>query len=420
MKAFRFLCMLIVVVTLLGVTLTACGGASTPAATETAAASTTTPEASPSTSQSGSTSGDSIKIGGIYNLTGGMSSIDVPTADAAKLAVKEINAAGGVLGKQIDFVVLDAKTDVTTSSNVATQLVEVEKVKAMTGLNDSTFAVAAGQVAQNGKVPYVVCGATTPQMPDMVGDDLFMMSFGDTVQGAAGAEFTYKNLGKKTVWVMFDKGMDYARGLSTYFKTRYEEMGGKVVGQDEYQTGDTDYSSQVTRLKAIKPLPEALYIAAGPDEIGTIVKQIREAGITLPIIGGDGFDTPLLIELGGKANTNDVYYTTHLGLANNSPKATAFKAAYKAEYGKELDSVFGAIGYDAVYLIADAIKRANSDDPEAIRKALAETKDFEGVTGKLSYPDNSRVPNVSVAVVQVVDGQVQFDAEVIPEKVPAP
>jgi branched-chain amino acid transport system substrate-binding protein len=214
--------------------------------------------------------------------------------------------------------------------------------------------------------------------------------------------------------------MDYTKLLGGYFKARFEELGGEILLEDTYEIGDTDYSAQITKLKTLDPQPEMLYIAAGPDEVGIVVKQVREAGILQPIMGGDGYDTPLLVELGGAQNTNDVYFVTSVGLFAKSPKTDAFVSAYQAEYSKAPEVTSAALAYDAVYLMADAITRAASTDPAAIRDELAATQGFEGVTGTISYPPNDGVPQKTVAIIQVIDGVFNPLAQVVPEKVPAP
>jgi branched-chain amino acid transport system substrate-binding protein len=367
-----------------------------------------------------SSSKEPIKVGGIFNLTGAQASNDVPAMEGVKLAVKEINAKGGVLGRQLDLRASDSKTDVTTATNIATQLVQVDKVSTIIGFCDTTYVLAAGPVAQRAGVPLITVWASGPIIPKVVGNDMFLVSYGDNVQAAAGAEYAYNTLGYRNAYLLINKGMDYTKLLGGYFKSRFEELGGKIVAEDSYDLGDTDFTGQITRLKTLNPQPDMLYIAAGPDEVGTVVKQVREAGVMQPIMGGDGYDTPSLVELAGPKNANDVYYVTSVGLFAKSPLTEAFVKAFKDEYGKEPEVASAALGYDAVYLLADAIKRAGSDDPKAIREALATTKDLEGVTGKITYPPGDGVPQKTVAIIKVTDGKLEAVAQVVPEKVPAP
>ena len=367
-------------------------------------------------------SSNTINIGGTYNLTGAMASLDVPASRGSQLAVKEINAAGGVLGKQINYILLDGKTDSATNGNIATQLINSDHVVAFVGNTDSDSALAIGPIAQKAGIPYLTAGATSPKLPDQVGDFMFLAPFGDNVQAAAGAEFMYNKLGCKTAWRFWDKGAEYTTLLAKYWQERFEELGGKVVLDDTYTQGDTDFSAQITRLKALSPQPDCLYVAAlQASDAGAEAKQLRDAGITLPMVGGDGYDGPELVGVGGSAAEN-VYFSTHafISAEKGSDKMKAFIAAYNKEYNTDPESAFAALGYDAVYLMADAIKRANSTDPKAIRDALAATKGFVGVTGTVTYQPGIRVPQKSVTIIAIKDGKYTLGAEVTPDKVPAP
>jgi branched-chain amino acid transport system substrate-binding protein len=365
---------------------------------------------------------DVLKIGGTYNLTGAMASLDVPAANGSKLAVKEINAAGGVLGRQIQYVLYDGKTDSATNGNIATQLVNSDKVVAIVGNTDSDSALAIGPIAQKAGIPYLTAGATSPQLPNQVGDCMFLEPFGDNVQAAAGAEFAVNKLGGKTCWLLWDKGAEYTTLLAKYFKARFLELGGKVVLEDTYTQGDTDFSAQITRLKSLSPQPAFLYVAAlQASDAGAIAKQIRDAGIKQPMIGGDGYDGPELVGVGGTGAEN-VYFTTHslMDASLGTAKVKAFIAAYNKEYGHDPESAFAALGYDAVYLMVNAIKKAGSASPKAIKTALAATKGFDGVTGTVSYQPGQRIPQKTVTIVAIKNGAYTLGAQVVPAKVPAP
>jgi branched-chain amino acid transport system substrate-binding protein len=364
--------------------------------------------------------GNVIKIGMLYNMTGAQASLDVPSANGAKLAAKEINAAGGVLGKQIQLVAYDGKTDAATIGNAATQLVN-DKVVAMFGFSDSDMTMAAAPIAAKAGIVFVTSGATSPKLPEQVPDYLYLACFGDNVQAAAGAEYAVNDLKSKNAYLLIDRGMEYTLLLGKYFKERYTELGGNIVLEDNYQTGDKDFSAQITKLKGLRSKPDLLYIAAGPDDVGTIVKQFRDAGVTQPIMGGDGYDTPLLVQIAG-AGAENVYFTTHslMDPELGTEAVKKFIAAYQAEYKVPPENAFAGLGYDTVKLLADAIKRAGSTDPKAIRTALQATKDLPGVTGTISYPDDSRIPQKGVTVIRVKDGKFTLAAEVVPQKVPAP
>lgn len=362
----------------------------------------------------------SIKIGGAFNLTGGLSSLDVPAANGAKLAAKEINAAGGINGHPVELVLRDGKTDPATVANITTQLIESDKVAAIIGFTDSDSALAAGPICQRAGIPFITAGATSPKLPAQIGSMMFLAPFGDNVQAAVGAEFAVKNFGK-TAYLLWDKGTEYTTLLAGYFKKRFAELGGKIVLEDTYQFGDKDYSAQIAKVKALPKQPDFYYISAMPDDIGTTVKQFRDAGIMGPIVGGDGYDTPLLVEVAGKAADN-VYFTTHalMDAEHGTPAVKKFMAAYKAAYGHDVENAFAALGYDTMRLIADAVGRAGSMDGKAIAKAIEATKGFPGVAGELNYSATAHVPRKGVTMIAVKGGKFTLGAEMVPEKVPAP
>ena len=365
--------------------------------------------------------GNTIKLGMLFNMTGSQASLDAPSANGANLAAKEINAAGGVLGKQIQLVAFDGKSDAATIGTAATQLAQTDKVVAMFGFSDSDMVMAAAPTAAKAGIVFVTSGATSPKLPDQVPDYLYLACFGDNVQAAAGAEYAADTMKAKSVYLLIDKGMEYTLLLGKYFKERFTELGGTVVLEDNYQTGDKDFSAQITKLKGQKAKADLLYIAAGPDDVGTIVKQFRDAGIKTPIMGGDGYDTPLLVQVAGKGAEN-VYFTTHslMDPTLGTDAVKKFIAAYQAEFKAPPENAFAGLGYDTVKLLADAIKRAGSTDAKAIRKALQATKDLPGVTGAITYQEGSRIPQKGVTVILVKDGKFTLAAEVVPQKVPTP
>jgi len=211
--------------------------------------------------------------------------------------------------------------------------------------------------------------------------------------------------------------MDYTITLSKYFKERFVALNGEksVILEDSYQTDDVDFSAQIERLKHLKAKPDVLYVASDPSKCGVIVKQLRAKGVVQAVIGGDGYDTPLLVELGGKAASTGVYFTTHASLSNPSDKVQSFVKAYTEAYKNGPENAFAALGYDTMYLIAEAIKTAKSAKSADIKAALAATQGFEGVTGQVSYKAGSRVPTKSVTILTVKEDKFEFVKEVLPE-----
>lgn len=364
-------------------------------------------------------SGDTIKIGGGFALTGDESALDAPAANGAKLAVKEINAAGGVLGKQIDFIVHDSQYKMDVTQQTAKQFVEQDKIQAMIGYTDTDSVLAAGPTIQAAGIPFITVGATSPKIPSQVGDQMFLACFGDNVQAAAGAEYSLKNFGKNA-YLLWDKGVEYTSLLGAYFKSRFTEAGGTIVLEDSYDDKATDFSAQIAKIKALSPQPDFYYVAAMPYNVGPLVKQMRAAGITGPVVGGDGYDTPDLVSVAGDA-ANNVYFSTHALMSADlgTDGIKKFMAAYKTEYGHDPENAFAALGYDTVYLLVDAIKRAGSMDAKALKTAIEGTKDFKGITGSITF-GTSHVPQKGVTIIKVDGGKFTLAAEVVPEKVAAP
>ncbi len=364
---------------------------------------------------------ETIKIGAIYNLQGSQMFLDFPSSEGAKLAINELNKAGGILGRKLELVLLDGKTDIPTIKAAAKQLVEKDKVSAIIGFSDTDMVLAAAPIAAEAKVVFITSGATSPRLPQQVQDYLFLACFGDNVQAAAGADYAFNTLNLKSSYLLIDTEMEFTLILAEYFKECYLNMGGEIVLEDTYKGGLRDFSKQIKKLKSLDAMPEMLYISSGPDDIGLIIKQFREAGIETPIIGADGFDTPLLTATAGNLADN-VFFATHYFAAEETAESELIKnfiTGYKTEY-ENTPGGFAALGYDAIMLLANAIKNANSIDSEKIRTALLSTIDFQGVTGKISYENGSRIPNKGVTIVEVKDSKFNFITSIVPQNVPLP
>ena len=363
---------------------------------------------------------DAIKIGFPANLTGNAASLDTPMLNGGKLAAAEINAAGGVLGRPIELVVYDTKSDATVISTVGSQLIDSDKVVGIVAYSDSDSVLALGPQIQKAQIPLITPGATSPKLPSQLGNEVFLACFGDNVQAAVGAEFALNNLKAKTGYLLTDIGTEYTTLLSDYFVKTYEHGGGKLLGKDSYKTGDKSFTAQIAKIKALPEAPGFIYAASLVDEVTLILKQLRQAGIDLPVVGGDGYDSPLLIEVGGKA-AEGTYFTTHSYIGvGATPKVQAFMDAYKAANKVDPENAFAALGYDAVKLMADAIKRAGVVDSAKIRDAIAATSGLDGVTGTITYRPNISVPDKSVSVIGVKGGKLFLASEAAPTFVPEP
>lgn len=360
------------------------------------------------------------RIGGGFGITGEMSSLDQPAEQGASLAVKEINAAGGVLGAPLEFIVHDSQTDMVVAAQTARQFVEEDHVQAFVGYSDSDSVIASAPTFQAAGIPYITVGATSPKLPSQLGDMVFLAAFGDNVQAAAGAEFALQQFGGNA-YLLWDKGQEYTTLLGQYFKDAFTAAGGTIVLEDSYEDDATDFSAQIAKVAALAEQPDFYYIAAMPHNIGTAVKQFRDAGLTGPIVGGDGYDTPDLLTVAGAA-ANDVYFTTHalMDAQGGTDAIKAFMAAYEAEYGHAPENAFAALGYDSVKLLADAITRAGGMDGAALQNAIQTTTDFPGITGSITFTPESHVPQKGVTIIAVKDGAFTLGAEVVPSSVPAP
>ncbi len=364
--------------------------------------------------------GEPWRIGGGFGITGEMSSLDQPAEQGALLAVKEINAAGGVLGAPLELVIHDSQTDMVVAAQTARQFVEEDHVKAFVGYSDSDSVIATAPTFQAAGIPYITVGATSPKLPSQLGDQVFLAAFGDNVQAAAGAEYALEQFGGNA-YLLWDKGQEYTTLLGQYFKDAFGAAGGTIVLEDSYEDDATDFSAQIAKVAALAEQPDFYYIAAMPHNIGTAVKQFRDAGLTGPIVGGDGYDTPDLLTVAGAA-ANDVYFTTHalMDAQGGTEGIKAFMAAYEAEYGHAPENAFAALGYDSIKLLADAITRAGGMDGAALKSAIETTSGFPGVTGAITFTPEEHVPQKGVTIIAVKDGAFTLGAEVVPDAVPAP
>jgi branched-chain amino acid transport system substrate-binding protein len=362
----------------------------------------------------GAQSGGGIKVGALFNQTGGQSSLDKPSYNGFRLAADEINAAGGINGTPISIVAYDGETDQTACANNARRMIDRDKVIVIAGLSDSNYALAAGQIAQASKIPFITSGATLPTLPDLVGDYAFLAPFGDDIQAYACADYFVKEKKFTKGYLLIDDSMEFTTTLARFFKQRFEQLGGALVLEDHYMNKDPDFSAQIDRFLAQARDAQFLFISGVPDDAGPIVKQFRDRGVTLPIISGDGFDTPLVAEIAG-SQSYGVFVATHASLENPSPKVQNFVKNYTAKYGNPPENAFAALGYDAMYLIADALKRSsNITNPTALRDAIAATNGLTGVTGTVSYRGGSHVPNKSVTINEIVDRKFVFRTEITP------
>lgn len=365
-----------------------------------------------------SKAGDSntIRVGVNYELTGNNATYGTNLNDGLQMAIEEINQQGGVLGKKIESVILDNKSDATESANVSTRLATRENVIALLGPATSGATKAAIPAAMDNKIPLISASATaddvTLNADGSVKEYVFKTCFNDSFQGVMMAQFGYNELGLKKAAVLADTTSDYAQGLSKAFQETFTELGGEVLSVEAYAAGDTDFRAVLTNLKGKNP--EFLYVPGYYEEVGLIIRQARELGLDVAILGGDGYESPKLLELAGKDALNQVYYSSHYSPMDDSEIVAAFKEKFRAKFNKEPDA-FNALGYDLGYLLADALERAGETDSEKLKVALQETEGFVGVTGTLTI-DQFHNPVKSVTIIEVKDGEPTFLMKLDPEE----
>lgn len=365
--------------------------------------------------KSSSGSGDTIKIGLNLELSGNVASYGSGIATGAELAIKEINDAGGIDGKKIETVKVDNKSDAAEATSAALKLATQDKVIAQIGSATSGNTVAAVQVADQNKMPLISPSGTSTTVT--VNDDgsvneyAFRTCFIDPFQGKIAAQFATDTLKAKNVAIFADSSSDYAKGLAKAFKEEIEAKGGTVVAEESYVAKDTDFKSTLTRLKSKNP--DFIYIPGYYEEVGLIAKQARAAGIDTPLMGGDGWDSPKLVELAGKEALNNTYFTNHYSSEDPDEKIQKFVKAFKEANKDKAPDAFNALGYDSVYWLKDAIERAGSTKGEDIQKALAETKDLSLVTGTFSVDEDHNTIK-SATVLEFKDGKQVFNTKVEP------
>ena len=351
---------------------------------------------------------DTILIGEIGSLTGSEATFGISTKNAIELALKEVNAAGGVKGKKVEVRVYDDQSKPEEAANAATRLINQDQVLLILGEVASTNSLAMARKAQPAAVPMISNASTNPKVTE-IGDYIFRVCFIDPFQGYVMAKFAHDNLKFNKVAVLRDLGSAYSQGLADVFERKYTEMGGKIVAGETYTKGSTDFRSQLTAIK--RASPDAIYIPGYYNDIGLIARQARELGITATLMGGDGWDSEKLFELGGSA-VEGSYFSNHYSPDDPSPRVQKFITSYKAAYGSVPDSL-AALGYDAAMVAVDAIKRAPSFDRAAIRDAIAQTKNFHGVTGSITL-DEKRNATKSAVVLEVGKGKTKYVDTIAP------
>ena len=359
-------------------------------------------------------SGDTIKIGGNLEMTGGSASYGKSAQNGIKLAIDAANANGGVLGKKLELVVADNKSEAAEATNAMQKLIAQDKVIAVIGPNLSSASIAATSINTSAKVLAITPMGTNPNVTvDKDGktkDFMFRACFIDPFQGTVMATFAKDNLKAKNVAILVDNSSDYAKGLAQFFKAAFTKGGGNIAAEESYLQKDTDFKATLTKIKASNP--DMIYIPGYYQEVGMIVKQAREMGLNVPMAGGDGWDSAKLPEIAGKAALNNTYFSSLYSPDDDSKLNKDFVAAYQKAYNEKPD-VFAALAYDSALLVINAIKSANALDTVKIKDAMAKTAGFTGVSGNVTFNEQHN-PVKSAVIIEYKDGAQVFKTKINP------
>jgi len=343
-----------------------------------------------------------LLIGEYGSMTGGTATFGQSSHKGTMLATDEQNAQGGLLGKQIKVVTEDDQSKPEEAKTAVLKLLKENQVTAVIGEVASSRTLAAAPECQKAKIPMISPASTNPKVTE-VGDYIFRACFVDTFQGEAMAKYAFDKLNAHKIAILKDIKNDYSVGLADFFEKTFKSLGGEIVDTESYSEGDIEFRAQLTSLKT--KAPDAIYVPGYYTEVGLIARQARELGITVPLLGGDGWDSPKTVEIGGAA-VNGCYFTNHYAADDPNPVVQGFIEKFKKKYNETPDAM-AVLGYDAANILYDAIKRAGTADPAKIRDALAATKDFPGVSGNITM-DADRNAKKRIVILKIDNGQIKF------------
>ena len=352
-----------------------------------------------------------IKIGEVGSMTGTEATFGTSSHNGIQLATDEVNAAGGIKGKQLQVIALDDQGKPEEAATAATRLISSERVAALLGEVASTRSLFMAPKAQAANTP-MVSPSSTNEKVTQVGDYIFRACFIDPFQGYVMARFATDTLKFKTAAILRDVRNDYSVGLAKVFNENFTKMGGQIVDSQSYSSGDVDFKAQLTNIKAAKP--QALYVPGYYTDVGLIARQAREVGLTVPMLGGDGWDSEKLYEIGGAALEGS-FFSNHYSVDDPSPRIQEFVARFKKAYGGQVPDSLAAQAYDAAGMLYDAMKRAKDLTGPSIREALAQTKDYKGVTGDITMDEHRNATKPAVVLKVGKGGKYEFSGRIQPE-----
>jgi branched-chain amino acid transport system substrate-binding protein len=372
----------------------------------------------PPKSESGATStaadtaaGGDILIGEYGSLTGPQGTFGTSTHNGIMMAADEVNAAGGINGRKVKILTEDDQSKAEEAATTVSKLISQNSVVAILGEVASSASIAAAPICQSNKVPMVTPSSTNPEVTKK-GDYIFRMCFTDDYQGHSMADYVAKQLGIKTAAILTDVKNDYSVYLGRYFEERFTADGGKIVARASYSNGDSDFRAQLTSIKPSNP--QILFVPGYYTDVGQIAQQARDLGISAPLVGGDGWESPTLIQIGGKA-LEGCYYANHYFYADPAPVVHDFVEKYKQRYKASPDAM-AALAYDAMHVLAEAMKRAKKLDGPTLRDAIAATKNYPGVTGILTLGPDRNPIGKKLVIEEIKGGQLTLKATVEPQK----
>jgi len=360
-------------------------------------------------SAGGGSAADQIKVGEYASLTGKEAAFGQSSHKGTALAIEEINAAGGVLGKQIDLITEDDQSKQGEAATIVRKLISRDKVVAILGEVASGRSLEAAPICQPNKIPMISPSSTNPRVTE-TGDYIFRVCFTDPFQGKLLSDFAKKTLNASKVAVLSDVAQAYSVGLAQYFKEPFLAGGGTIVADQKFSSGDKDFKAQLTGIKAANP--DAIFVPSYYTEAALISLQARQLGITIPIFGGDGWEAQELIQLAGGEALKNTFYSTHFSSVKETPEVQKFVKAYGAKYGGEIPDAMAALGYDSAMVLADSIKRAGTTEGPKLRDAVAAV-DFVGATGRTKLNAQRDAPKAAV-IVTVENGKFKFLQDVQP------
>lgn len=355
-----------------------------------------------------------IKIGANLELTGNSASYGTSAQNGIEMAVKEINDAGGLLGKKIEVSYADNRSEATEAANAMQKLLD-DEVDFIVGPDTSSGALACVATADQEKIPMISPFGTNPDITvdpatHNVRPYVFRAAFIDTFQGKAMADFVADTLKAKKAAVYVDNSSDYSKGLQKFFEEEFGKKGGSIVATEAYLQKDTDFKAALTKIKAANP--DVIFVPGYYQEVGMIIKQAREMGMTQPIVGGDGWDSTKLAEIAGAANLVDCYFGNHYSADDTSEVVQNFVTNYQKAYNQKPDAP-AAMAYDSMMILAQAIKDANSTDRDKVKAALEKISGFNAVSGKISF-NEFHDPVKSAVILSFKDGKQIFVTKVEP------